>query len=186
MHQATGPFLFTHSGITGPAVFALSSLTAFDDFSPTNPLPLSIDFVPEQSHQELITALKNKALEHPKKFFKNTLHFFVPTSIVEVIIKEYRLSGEKKNGEISNQELEAAARSLKKTALQAIIRGAGDEFVTAGGVELSEVNPKTMESKLCPGLFFAGEILNIDGYTGGFNLQAAWATGRIAGENAGK
>jgi len=65
-------------------------------------------------------------------------------------------------------------------------RGSGDEFVTAGGVELSEIDPGTMESKVCPGLFFAGEILNVDGFTGGFNLQASWATGRLAGENVGK
>ena len=62
-------------------------------------------------------------------------------------------------------------------------RAAGDEFVTAGGVELAEVDPRTMESKLCRGLYFAGEILNIDGYTGGYNLQAAWATGHLAGSS---
>ena len=67
--------------------------------------------------------------------------------------------------------------------LHAIGRGAGDEFVTAGGVELSEVDPRTMESTICQGLYFAGEILNIDGFTGGFNLQASWATGRAAGES---
>jgi len=63
-------------------------------------------------------------------------------------------------------------------------RGAGEEFVTAGGVALDEVNPNTMESKKCPGLFFAGEILDIDAFTGGFNLQGSWATGRLAGESA--
>ena len=69
--------------------------------------------------------------------------------------------------------------------LHVIQRGAGDEFVTAGGVPLSEVNPKTMESNMCPGLFFAGEILDVDGFTGGFNLQASWATGRLAGTSMG-
>ncbi len=182
----TGPFLFTHTGITGPAVFALSSLTAFEDFGPTNPLPISIDFVPDNTSNELVGQLKNKTLEHPKKLFKNILHFFVPSSVAEIIINEYKLPGEKTNGEISKSELEKTATTLKKVLLNAVVRGAGDEFVTAGGIELGEVNPKTMESKLCPGLFFAGEILNIDGFTGGFNLQAAWATGRVAGENAGQ
>jgi predicted flavoprotein YhiN len=65
-------------------------------------------------------------------------------------------------------------------------RGAGDEFVTAGGVPLNEVNTNTMESKICPGLYFAGEILDIDGFTGGFNLQASWASGRLAGESSAK
>ena len=68
--------------------------------------------------------------------------------------------------------------------MHVISKGAGDEFVTAGGVNLKEVNPTTMESKLCNGLFFAGEILDIDGFTGGFNLQASWATGSLAGERA--
>jgi predicted Rossmann fold flavoprotein len=180
----TGPFLFTHSGITGPAVFALSSLTAFEDFSVSNPLPISIDFIPDLSTQESIELLKNKTLEHPKKLFKNCMHFFVPASVAEIIMSEYKLPGEKTNGEISKAELEKTASTLKKITLSAVVRGAGDEFVTAGGVELGDVNPKTMESKLCSGLFFAGEILNVDGFTGGFNLQASWATGRAAGEHA--
>ena len=75
---------------------------------------------------------------------------------------------------------------LKSIPLHLTGRRAGEEFVTAGGVELSEVNPSTMESKVCPGLFLAGEVLDIDGLTGGFNLQAAWCTGRLAGENAAR
>jgi len=75
---------------------------------------------------------------------------------------------------------------LKNIPLNIIDRRAGDEFVTAGGVDLAEVNPSTMESKICPGLYFAGEILNIDGFTGGFNLQASWATGHLAGLNSYK
>jgi predicted flavoprotein YhiN len=74
------------------------------------------------------------------------------------------------------------AKWLKQIPLSVIGRGAGDEFVTAGGVNTAEVDPRTMESKITPGLFFAGEILDVDGFTGGFNLQAAWATGRLAGE----
>jgi predicted flavoprotein YhiN len=112
------------------------------------------------------------------------MHFFVPASVAEIIMSEYKLPGEKTNGEISKAELEKTASTLKKITLSAVVRGAGDEFVTAGGVELGDVNPKTMESKLCSGLFFAGEILNVDGFTGGFNLQASWATGRAAGEHA--
>ena len=76
--------------------------------------------------------------------------------------------------------------TLKNLKLTVIGRMAGDEFVTAGGVKLSEVNSKSMESKICPGLYFAGEILNIDGFTGGYNLQVAWATGRLAGLSAGE
>ena len=73
---------------------------------------------------------------------------------------------------------------MKAIPLTVIGRGVGDEFVTAGGVDTDEVDPRTMESRICPGLFFAGELLNVDGFTGGFNLQASWATGRVAGESA--
>ncbi|MFA4845905.1 MAG: NAD(P)/FAD-dependent oxidoreductase, partial [Patescibacteria group bacterium] len=87
--------------------------------------------------------------------------------------------------EITKKEIQRCVCWLHAIPLTVIQRGAGDEFVTAGGVSLSEVNPSTMESTLCPGLFFAGEILDVDGYTGGFNLQASWATGRLAGLHAG-
>jgi predicted flavoprotein YhiN len=78
-----------------------------------------------------------------------------------------------------------AAQWLKTVPLRVVQRGGGDEFVTAGGVTLSEVDPSTMESRICPGLYFAGEILDVDGFTGGFNLQASWATGHLAGESIG-
>ena len=86
--------------------------------------------------------------------------------------------------EISKKDLARAAHWLKHVPLNVTGRGAGDEFITAGGVVLDEVNQSTMESKITPGLYFAGEILDIDGFTGGFNLQASWATGRVAGESA--
>jgi predicted Rossmann fold flavoprotein len=179
-----GPALCTHSGITGPAVFALSSLTAFEAFDTNNPLSITIDFVPEFSYEALLKKITDLIEAHPKKDFKNTLHHFVPHSVAETLCEIGGLDGDRNNAEISNAQKEKAADVLKKTIIEAIGRGAGDEFVTAGGIALSEVDPKTMESKICPGLFFAGEILDIDGFTGGFNLQAAWATGHVAGKNA--
>jgi hypothetical protein len=83
--------------------------------------------------------------------------------------------------EISKKELNKVCGWLKALPLSVIQRGAGDEFVTAGGVHTDEVDPRTMQSKICPGLSFAGEILNVDGFTGGFNLQASWAAGHLAG-----
>ena len=84
---------------------------------------------------------------------------------------------------VSRRGFLASSLSSGVVALSSVARGAGDEFVTAGGVDLKEVNPSTMESKLCSGLYFAGEILDVDGFTGGFNLQASWATGRLAGQH---
>jgi hypothetical protein len=102
---------------------------------------------------------------------------------VTTIITAQNLPGDKPNNEISKTLRNIIVNCLKKFTVSVVGKGSGDEFVTAGGIELTEVNPRTMESKICPGLWFAGEILNIDGYTGGFNLQAAWATGHLAGSN---
>ena len=180
----TGPFLFTHTGISGPAVFALSSLVAFTDYGAKKALPINIDLLPDYSAPKLLADLQTAMDNAPKKSLKNTIHLFVPLSVAEVICEQLAIPAEKKNAEISKQAVNAIVKRLKYLPLTVIGRGAGSEFVTAGGVELTEVNPRTMESKIVPGLFFAGEILNVDGFTGGFNLQASWATGRLAGTNA--
>ncbi|MFA6424393.1 MAG: NAD(P)/FAD-dependent oxidoreductase [Candidatus Magasanikbacteria bacterium] len=179
----TGPFLFTHSGISGPAVFALSALVAFNSVGQKKPLKLFIDFLPDNSIEEISETLQSIAKENPKKIFKNTLHHYLPLNLCEALCEYSKIYGNKRNGEMSKTEIGTAATLLKKVPLVAISRGSGDEFVTAGGVERKEIDPRTMESKICPGLYFAGEIMNIDGFTGGFNLQASWATGRAVGEN---
>lgn len=177
-----GPFLFTHRGISGPAVFAVSSLSALAQFSPSSPLLIYIDFLPDIKLNDLKNKIENFNKLNLKKNFKTSLHQFIPHKLVDIFGSEFKIPIDKKNAEISKREIETTAQLLKKITLNAIGRGAGDEFVTAGGIELNEVDPKTMASKKCPGLYFAGEILNIDGFTGGFNLQAAWATGRSAGQ----
>lgn len=180
----TGPLLFTHRGVTGPAVFALSSLIAFEPYGPTEPLKITIDLFPDLSASDLLQKITELIEAHPKKSAANVLDMLLPKSLVPVSCRETELSPERRANEITKKERDAIVTWLKATPLTIIGRDAGDEFVTAGGVELTEVNPSTMESKISPGLFFAGEILNIDGFTGGFNLQASWATGRLAGEHA--
>ncbi|MBI2436682.1 MAG: NAD(P)/FAD-dependent oxidoreductase [Candidatus Magasanikbacteria bacterium] len=180
-HSYTGPFLFTHTGVSGPAVFALSSLTAFEEYSPKKPLEISIDLCADFSVDELTMHLTKLMQESPKKTCRNTIHAILPRSLADFVCETQNISTEKKNAEIRKKVLNQIVDYIKNIPLSVIGRGAGDEFVTAGGVELSEVNPSTMESKICPGLFFAGEILNVDGFTGGFNLHASWATGRRAG-----
>jgi len=175
----TGPLLFTHTGITGPAVFAISALIAFEDFSIEKPLNILIDLIPDKKEEEIILILKKFIQENPKKVFKYSLHNFVPLVLAEIICNELNL--EKRNADINKSELSQAVSWLKNIPLNIVGRGAGDEFVTAGGVDLREVNPKTMESLIISGLYFAGEILNVDGFTGGFNLQASWAMGHAAG-----
>lgn len=177
----TGPFLFTHRGVSGPAVFALSSLVAFEHYEKNEPLKVGIDLFPDESEEELFKRITSKAKEFSKKNAVNVLAMLVPKSLVHILISELDVSEDKKMSGLPFKEVRTITAWLKHIPLNVIGRGAGDEFVTAGGVELSEINPSTMESKITPGLYFGGEIMNVDGFTGGFNLQASWAAGRLAG-----
>lgn len=178
-----GPFLFTHNGITGPAVFALSSMAAFDLSDLTKQVKMFIDFFPEFDYSEMSEKIKKALQENPKKTFVNTLDFFIPKSLAEVISNDLKIKEGKINAEISKNEMNKAVEWLKNAAITVVGRSAGEEFVTAGGINSKEIDPKTLESKICTGLYFAGEILDVDGFTGGFNLQAAWCTGRLVGES---
>ncbi|MBP9827828.1 aminoacetone oxidase family FAD-binding enzyme [Patescibacteria group bacterium] len=177
----TGPFLFTHKGVSGPAVFALSSLVAFETYNAQQPLPITIDLFPEQSIDSVRVDLEHIMALNSQKQFVNTLGFFVPHSLAAVIVSELALDVTKRVNEISKKDVLRVCNWLKAIPLHVVQRGAGDEFVTAGGVPLSEIDPATLESTICPDLYFAGEIMDVDGFTGGFNLQASWAAGRLVG-----
>ncbi len=179
----TGPFLFTHKGVSGPAVFALSSLVAFETYNAQQPLDIRIDLFPSQSIDALSADITQLAKNHPHKIFSNVVAMGIPQSLADIALEETDISKTKRANEIAKKEMHRLCLWLKGIPLSVIQRGAGDEFVTAGGVSLAEVDPRTMQSKICPGLFFAGEILDVDGFTGGFNLQASWATGHLAGSH---
>jgi hypothetical protein len=181
-YEFTGPILFTHKGVSGPGVFALSSLAAYETLDARHEVQLLVDFFPDETYDE-ITARLNKELQAtPKKSPQNVVGMFVYKSLAKTICDNLGISA-KKNNELSKKEINKVVEALKNTQLTIVGRTPGDEFVTAGGIVLSEIDPKTMESKVCPGLYFAGEILDIDGFTGGYSLQIAWATGRLAGES---
>ncbi len=179
----TGPFLFTHRGISGPAVFALSSLAAFTNFDIKHPLKVTIDLFPDETLEFSTSRIQEHLQDTLKQNIKNSLRAFVPEAVAELVCEKNKIDATQKCAEISKAAAQKIADFLKALPLNAVTRGAGDEFVTAGGVELSQVDQRTVQSKICPNLYFAGEILNIDGFTGGFNLQAAWATGRMVGES---
>jgi predicted Rossmann fold flavoprotein len=143
----TGPFLFTHQGISGPAVFALSSLVAYEKFSPGEPLPIVIDLFPDESTDNLCDSLKKIITANPKKNWLNILSILIPKSLAQILNQELSLTDSKHAGEISKKDLTKTISWLKNIPLNIIARGSGDEFVTAGGVNLKEVNPATMESK---------------------------------------
>ncbi|OGM00429.1 hypothetical protein A2480_04220 [Candidatus Uhrbacteria bacterium RIFOXYC2_FULL_47_19] len=182
----TGPLILTHNGLSGPAIFALSSLIAHQHFSPTEPLDLTIDLFPEQNREELLNQLTATTANGPRRNFRNVLSELVPKRLADIICRELKTDPDRNAAEAGRCEFRRVVDWLKAIPLHLVGRRAGEEFVTAGGVSLSEVNPSTMESKICPGLFLVGEVLDIDGFTGGFNLQAAWCTGRLAGEHATK
>ncbi|WKZ29344.1 MAG: NAD(P)/FAD-dependent oxidoreductase [Patescibacteria group bacterium] len=183
-YEFTGPFLFTHRGVSGPAVFALSSLVAFETYDAARPMRLLIDIFPDLSEEALIKKIETLLQAHGKKLLGTILDFLMSKSLADVVCRELQLDAHTRAAEVSKKEMRRLAAWLKSIPLSVVGRGAGDEFVTAGGVDLADVDPRTMESKISPGLYFAGEILDIDGFTGGFNLQASWAAGRAAGESA--
>ncbi len=178
-----GPILFTHHGITGPAVFAFSALKAFELATPKQPLTIFLNLFPDKSPEAFFTQLQVACQCNAKRSIENTIATLVPKSVAKILCTLAAIESERHAAEISKKELEGLRSLMQNLPVHTIGRGAGDEFVTAGGITLSEVNPSTMESKITPGLFFAGEILDIDGFTGGFNLQASWATGRLAGKS---
>ena len=180
-HKFIGPILFTHRGISGPATFALSSLAAFEEFDRET---LYIDFVPDKNYEEVKNLIEQYSKANPKKSFYFNLAQFFSKSMAKSICTNLEISQEKICQELSNKDLNKSIEAIKNTSITLTGKTPGDEFVTAGGVKLEEVNSKTMESRICPGLYFAGELLDIDGFTGGYNLQVAWCTGNLAGESA--
>jgi len=184
-HEVTGSLLFTHKGVSGPGIFAISSLSAFEECSEEHPLPLSVDFVPDFNPQALAEEISRKVKENPKKTFTNILNNYAPKSLLTIILEKLNLDGSKITSEVSKKDINKAIEALKNTKITLNARTPGAEIVTAGGVNLKEVDTKTMESKLQPGLYFGGELMDVDGFTGGYNLQIAWATGRLAGKSAG-
>lgn len=188
--ERTGPFLFTHQGISGPAIFALSGYAAYQKFDKEHPAKLLIDFFPDENEEKFSKQLDEKIQANPNKKLGNFLALWVSHSFADQIVNNILAPKflDKNLAVLTATHLSKAMRqaivaAFKQMELHLVGRGAGDEFVTAGGVPLSEVNPRTMESKLRRDLFFAGELLDIDGFTGGFNLQASWATGALAGES---
>lgn len=179
-----GEMLFTAKGISGPLVLSASAhLNRRDSF----PYEATLDLKPALSHDTLDKRLLRDFSTQLNRDFSNALSGLLPAKLIPVVIQLSGIPANEKVNVITKAQRETLCRLLKAFPLQLI--GAGSWYeavVTAGGVSVKEVNPKTMESKLVSGLYFAGEILDVDAYTGGFNLQIAWSTGFCAGLYAGK
>ena len=169
-----GDILFSHKAITGPAIFKVSALSAFDNIEE---LEMTIKLV-DISEEKIEKYIK----ENQKKTIKNVFSKFAPESYINAILDEHKIDGNKQTAQIKKQEKEILINSLLRLKLHAKTRLKDSEIVTAGGVDLKEIDSKTMQSKIIENLYFAGEILNIDAYTGGFNLQNCWSTAFIASQ----
>jgi len=176
-----GDFIFTHKGISGPLAFKTSAYCAYCNYSFNTPLVLKINFVPEI--QDLNAELLAEINSNPNKSIDNILKKYAPKSLIVSLLDFNSIVPDKKAHQISKEERKSIIKLLTETRLFAVSPEPDGEIVTAGGISLSEVNPKTMESKITKGLYFCGEILDIDGLTGGFNLQNCWSTGYICGIN---
>ena len=182
VYQEQGELLFTHFGLSGPLILSASAhMRDFDKDS----YRCQIDLKPALDEQTLDARLVRELGENANRDLQNMLGALVPRLMVPVLVRRSGIPGEKKCRDITKGERRALLELLKCFSIQVSgPRPIAEAIVTSGGVKVGEVDPKTMESKKVPGLYFAGELLDVDAYTGGFNLQIAWATGRAAGESA--
>ena len=177
-----GEMLFTHFGVSGPVVLSASSYAA--KIIKKAPLRMDIDLKPALSKEQLDARILRDFDEAKNKQFKNSLNHLFPAKLIPVMIERSGIDPEKQVNEVTAEERKRLvdltnAFSVTLTGL----RGYNEAIVTQGGVNVKEVNPSTMESKKLQGLYFAGEVLDLDGVTGGFNLQIAWSTGMLAGRS---
>ena len=175
-----GEMLFTHFGISGPIV-----LSASCHLKKAESATISIDLKPALDPEQLDKRICRDFEKFNKKHLQNSLDELLPKALIPVIIKIVGLNPHKEVSAITKQERLALGATIKKLTLTVKgTRPIDEAIITSGGIKVSEINPSTMESKLVPGLFFAGEVIDVDAYTGGFNLQIAYSTGFLAGENA--
>jgi predicted Rossmann fold flavoprotein len=176
-----GEMSFMNYGVTGPLVLTASSRIRKME---RGRYVLSIDLKPGLDEEKLDRRLQRDFTEMSGTEFKSVLVKLLPSKMIPVIVKRSGISSEIKAGQISKEQRRGLVKLLKDFRLNVIdFRPVDEAIVTSGGVSIKEIDPKTMESKIVSGLFFAGEVIDVDGYTGGFNLQIAFSTGYTAGMN---
>lgn len=182
--QQTGPLLITHWGFSGPAVLKLSAWGARELHEKDYRCVLKVNWIPDISQDELKQQLANWRVEHAARQISSDPMFKLPKNLWKALMEIAEIPQELRWSVLSKIQTQKICDILLQGSFQ--IDGKTtykDEFVTCGGVKLKEVDFKTMESRICPGLYFAGEVLDIDGVTGGFNFQNAWTTSWIAGQS---
>lgn len=186
IYEDFGEMIFTHFGISGPTILSSSAhlLRTENIESELNKgnIKLIIDLKPALTYEKLDLRIRRDFEKEINKQFKNSLDSLLPKKLIDVIINLSKINPNKKVNEITKQERSILVKLLKEFSITLQgFRPIDEAIVTAGGINIKEINPKTMESKIIKGLFFAGEIIDVDAYTGGFNLQIAYSTGYTAG-----
>ena len=183
-----GEMIFTHFGVSGPTILSGSAILLryknIEQLLKDRKVKLVIDFKPALDKEKLDLRIRRDFEEVKNKQFKNSLNDLLPQKLIPVIIEKSGIDENKKVNEITKEERQKLVNLLKEFELTIKeFKEIEYAIVTAGGIDTKEINPKTMESKLVKGLYFAGEIIDVDAYTGGFNLQIAYSTGYTAGKN---
>lgn len=186
VYEDFGEMLFTHFGVSGPVILSASAhllrYKNIDELLKAGKIILSIDLKPALSKEKLDERVLRDFKEEKNKEFKNSLDKLLPKKMIDVVIQLSEINPEKRVNEITKSERENLVKVLKGLEIEISgFRPIEEAIITSGGINIKEINPKTMESKLVHGLFFAGEIIDVDAYTGGFNLQIAYSTGYTAG-----
>lgn len=188
IYEDFGEMLFTHFGLSGPTILSGSAhllrYKNLEELLKSGKIKIIIDIKPALSIEKLDERILRDFSTEKNKMFKNSLDALLPKKMIDTIIELSNINPNKKVNEITKKERENLVNLLKKFAITIKgFRPIEEAIVTAGGVTIKEINPKTMESKIINGLYFAGEIIDVDAYTGGFNLQIAYSTGYTAGRN---
>lgn len=183
LYEELGEMLFTHFGLSGPLVLSASAHLSDTE---KHRYYLDIDLKPALDHEKLDERIRRDISEFPNREFGNSLNRLLPSKLISIIIKRSGIPSDKRVNQLTREErlrLGETIKCLRFTVKR--LRPIDEAIITRGGVELSEVYPKTMESKLCKNLYFIGEVLDVDAYTGGFNLQIAWSTAYAAAQAIG-
>lgn len=180
LYDDFGELLFTHFGVSGPTVLSASSYV--NDIIKKKELKLIIDLKPALDEQTLDERIRRDFDENINKNFANSLDRLFPKSLIPVIIRRSLIAPDKKVNEITREERKNLLNTIKKFEFTLTgLRGFNEAIITHGGISVKDIDSSTMESKIIKNLYFAGEIIDVDAVTGGFNLQIAWSTGYLAG-----
>ena len=185
LYEEFGEMLFTHYGVTGPVILSASSIVGKK--LKEHPLTLHIDLKPALTEEQLDKRVLREFEANHNRQFKNAVDSLFPAKLKPVIVELSGIPEEKKVNEVTKEERLRFVRMIKDFSMTlTAMRGYNEAIITKGGVSVKEIDPGTMESKLVNRLYFAGEVLDLDAVTGGYNFQIAWSTGYLAGMNAGE